>query len=475
MRFKYLYQQMLSHLTIILVAFLAIGIVMSQFVENLVFQNKSEELISYGENILEDLGFNLLENQRILSQYQNILADRDIVFSIFDAEGNVQFPISDSSVKLLFTESEWNRIKNGKRIIINVDIQRFDQAVSLVVIPFIRGDYFLGGILLTSPVSGTREMVHQFNRYMVLTGLIVVLVSGILSVISSNILVRRIKQLQKATSSIAKGEYNVVVPESDFDEIGQLAGNFRKMAEKLQESFEEVERSEKRRRQFMADVSHEMRTPLTTISGIVEGLKNDMIPEEEKEKALELVNKEAKRLIRLVNENLDYEKIRSNQVTLNKEVIHLAEALEIIEEQLQILAAEKGNTIIIDVSGDPLIYADYDRLIQILLNITKNSIQFTENGTITLRGKQEENVTIIEIEDTGIGMDPDEIENIWERFYRADLSRRTNPFGEFGLGLSIVKQLVSLHKGKIFVESEKGRGTKFIIHLPFPQEQQEKE
>ncbi len=475
MRFKYLYQQMLSHLTIILVAFLAIGIVMSQFVENLVFQNKSEELISYGENILEDLGFNLLENQRILSQYQNILADRDIVFSIFDAEGNVQFPISDSSVKLLFTESEWNRIKNGKRIIINVDIQRFDQAVSLVVIPFIRGDYFLGGILLTSPVSGTREMVHQFNRYMVLTGLIVVLVSGILSVISSNILVRRIKQLQKATSSIAKGEYNVVVPESDFDEIGQLAGNFRKMAEKLQESFEEVERSEKRRRQFMADVSHEMRTPLTTISGIVEGLKNDMIPEEEKEKALELVNKEAKRLIRLVNENLDYEKIRSNQVTLNKEVIHLAEALEIIEEQLQILAAEKGNTIIIDVSGDPLIYADYDRLIQILLNITKNSIQFTENGTITLRGKQEENVTIIEIEDTGIGMDPDEIENIWERFYRADLSRRTNPFGEFGLGLSIVKQLVSLHKGKIFVESEKGRGTKFTIHLPFPQEQLAKE
>lgn len=470
MKFKYLYQQMLSHLTIILLAFIAIGVVMSQFVENLIFQNKSEELISYGENILEDLGFNFYRNYQILNQYQNILNERDIFLSVFDADGDIRFPNSQKNMKRLFTRHEWESLQQGKKIVINVDIKRFDQAVSLVVIPFIQDDYFLGGILLTSPVSGTRELVHQFNRYMIYTGIVVALASALLSVVSSNILVRRIKLLQQATSSIARGEYDVVVPESDFDEIGVLAGNFRKMAEQLRKSAEEVERSEKRRRQFMADVSHEMRTPLTTISGLVEGLKNDMIPEEEKEKALDLVNKEAKRLIRLVNENLDYEKIRSNQVTLNKEIIHLIEVLEIIQEQLQILADEKGNTIVLEISGDPLVYADYDRLIQILLNITKNSIQFTENGTITLRGKQQDHVTVIEIEDTGIGMDPSEIENIWERFYKADLSRRTNPFGEFGLGLSIVKQLVNLHKGTIEVESEKGKGTKFTIYLPFPGE-----
>ncbi|MFS8652235.1 MAG: histidine kinase dimerization/phospho-acceptor domain-containing protein, partial [Caldibacillus sp.] len=319
MKFKYLYQQMLSHLTIILLAFIAIGVVMSQFVENLIFQNKSEELISYGENILEDLGFNFYRNYQILNQYQNILNERDIFLSVFDADGDIRFPDSQKNMKRLFTRHEWESLQQGKKIVINVDIKRFDQAVSLVVIPFIRDDYFLGGILLTSPVSGTRELVHQFNRYMIYTGIVVALASALLSVVSSNILVRRIKLLQQATSSIARGEYDVVVPESDFDEIGVLAGNFRKMAEQLRKSAEEVERSEKRRRQFMADVSHEMRTPLTTISGLVEGLKNDMIPEEEKEKALDLVNKEAKRLIRLVNENLDYEKIRSNQVTLNKE------------------------------------------------------------------------------------------------------------------------------------------------------------
>lgn len=109
--------------------------------------------------------------------------------------------------------------------------------------------------------------------------------------------------------------------------------------------------------------------------------------------------------------------------------------------------------------------ADYDRLVQILINITKNSIQFTTDGTIWLRGKTEGNEPIIEVEDTGIGIDPNELENIWRRFYKADISRTSTPYGEFGLGLSIVKQLVLLHNGEINVTSEKGKGTKFVIRF----------
>lgn len=101
MKFKYLYQQMLSHLTIILLAFIAIGIVMSQFVENLIFQNKSEELISYGENILEDLGFNLYRNYQVLNQYQNILNERDIFLSVFDADGDIRFPNSQKKYETI--------------------------------------------------------------------------------------------------------------------------------------------------------------------------------------------------------------------------------------------------------------------------------------------------------------------------------------------------------------------------------------
>ncbi len=288
----------------------------------------------------------------------------------------------------------------------------------------------------------------------------------LLSVILSRIHVRRIKKLQEATSLVAVGDYSVRVHSSNFDEIGELASDFNSMVDRLRVSKEEIDALENRRRQFMSDVSHELKTPLTTISGVIEGLNNNMIPEAEKGKGITLVSQETKRLIRLVNENLDYDKIRSNQIVLMKESIQLAEVLEIIQEQLYTQAIEKGLAINVDAADNVYIYADYDRLIQIIMNITKNSIQFTDAGEIWLRGRADDGFTIIEIEDTGIGMDPAEIENIWKRFYKADISRTNNPYGEFGLGLSIVKQLVQFHHGTIEVSSQKGTGTKFTIYFP---------
>ncbi len=101
------------------------------------------------------------------------------------------------------------------------------------------------------------------------------------------------------------------------------------------------------------------------------------------------------------------------------------------------------------------VFADYDRLIQILVNITKNSIQFTQKGDITSRGYEGYKETVIEIEDTGIGISKEEIEHIWERFYKADVSRTNTAYGEYGLGLSIVRRLVEMHKGTIDIDSEK--------------------
>lgn len=213
----------------------------------------------------------------------------------------------------------------------------------------------------------------------------------------------------------------------------------------------------------MADVSHEMRTPLTTIAGVMEGLRNNMIAEEQREKGLRLASEETKRLIRLVNENLDYEKIRSNQVTLMKEEIDADELLEIIQEQMQMLAQEKGNRIIVEAEEGQAVYGDMDRLIQILTNIVKNSIQFTENGRIVLRAFREPEAMVLEVEDSGDGIDVAEIDMIWRRFYKSDVSRGS---GQFGLGLSIVKRLVELHGGSIQVKSEKGQGTVFSIRLP---------
>ena len=217
------------------------------------------------------------------------------------------------------------------------------------------------------------------------------------------------------------------------------------MAESLKNTQEEIERQENRRRQFMADVAHEMRTPFTTINGLLEGLEHDMIPTNQKKRSLELMHNESKRLIRLVNENLDYEKIRSNQIYLHKQKFNAKATLEMIVEQLSMKAESAKNVLIIDCPSDVQIYADYDRFVQIVVNLTQNAIQFTQEGEIRLVGRMEDGHSIIKVEDTGIGIDAKEVENIWERYFKADVSRKNTVYGESGLGLAIVQQLMNCY------------------------------
>ncbi|WP_449537619.1 ATP-binding protein [Ferdinandcohnia sp. Marseille-Q9671] len=465
MKFRYMYQQLFSHISVLVVAFIILSIVFAHYVENLVFEEKVEELTGYGENIISDMS-QTSRLDTVLNSYSTMLSERNILFTVFDENGISLNAIGGFVPQVELKKREWEKVRSGHIVSVKEDYKRYDQEVTFVVVPYMIRDTFVGGILLASPISGTQEMIKEINQYLFYTMFLALVVALLMIWVLSTIHVKRVKRLREATSMISEGDYSVQLPSSNFDEIGELSNDFNKMVQRLQQSMDEIESLESRRRKFMADVSHEMRTPLTTISGVIEGLKNDLIPEEEKERGIQLVSQETKRLIRLVNENLDYEKIRSNQVTLQRETIELIEVLEVIKETLEPQAEEKNNQIVVEVSDTLLITADYDRLIQILINITKNSIQFTQDGTIWVRGKAGENETIIEIEDTGAGIDPAEIEKIWHRFYKADVSRTGTPFGQFGLGLSIVKQLVQLHDGRIEVSSEKGKGTKFEIRFP---------
>lgn len=466
MKLKYIYQLYISHISVLIVAFVILSLAFSTYAENFVYRNKAEELTEYGENILDQFKNIQVGREQILNQYSTVLKARNINFIIFDEQSSVIYPSVGMIPRIKLTEEEWGQITEGKTVFLKQDMKRFDQDVSLVAVPYFENGRLLGGILLFSPVSGSRILIGEINRYLFFTVVVALSVTLLLSWFISKFHVRRIQGIREATSMVSSGNYDVCLPASNFDEIGELANDFNDMVNKLKTQMDEIESLENRRRQFMADVSHEMRTPLTTIIGVIEGLRSKMISEENKEKGIDLVSKETKRLIRLVNENLDYEKIRSNQIKLSKEDIAVLEILEIIKETLLIQAEEKNNEIIVEAEEGMFVFADYDRLIQIIMNITKNSIQFTEDGTVILRGKLGLHETIIEIEDTGAGIPTDEIESIWRRFYKADISRKNNPYGEFGLGLSIVKKLVQLHKGDITVTSEKGKGTKFVIRIP---------
>jgi signal transduction histidine kinase len=466
MKFRYLYQLLLSHTSVLIIAFMILGLLFSQYVENLVYENKVTELRSYGEKILSDLERPSPRRPLYLEEYSNLLHARNIDVITFNRQGEVSFSRGGVYPRIELSKEEWQKIERGETVPLKKDFGRFDQAVSLVIMPRIINDQLTGGLILISPISGSREMLSEINKYLLYIVLLSLAISLLISLFLSKLHVKRIQRIRDATSRVSSGHYDVHVPSSNFDEIGDLAEDFNEMVTKLRASKEEIDSLENRRRQFMADVSHELRTPLTTIRGVIEGIRNDMIPEEQKEKSFGLVSEETRRLIRLVNENLDYEKIRSNQVVLTKVTLPLLDLFEVIKEQLDFQAEEKGNEIKIHADPDAKIHADYDRLIQILINITKNSIQFTSGGTITLSGSSNGNETVIKIEDTGIGMVPEEIQSIWRRFYKADLSRTNNPYGEFGIGLSIVKQLVLMHEGTIDVFSEKGKGTRFVIRLP---------
>ena len=250
------------------------------------------------------------------------------------------------------------------------------------------------------------------------------------------------------------------------DEVAELADDFRDMVNSLKASQQEIQRQEDRRRQFMADAAHEMRTPLTTINGLLEGLAYDAIPEESKGKSIELMRNETNRLIRLVNENLDYEKIRTNQILLSKHTFNARKDLDNITEQLTQKAEEAGDTITIKAPTQLPTYADHDRFVQILFNIVQNAVQFTKNGQITIGGKLGYHQTEFTVSDTGIGMSKDQMKNIWERYYKADPSRKNTKYGESGLGMAIVHQLMGLHGGTIEVDSKLGSGTTFTLIFP---------
>ncbi len=448
-------------MSILLIAFLVLSILFVRYVDDFAYNEKSQELEKYGGQIIKEL-----EQARPgtnLQAYVSILKAQNISFIVFDQQSRILYPVSGSFPPVELTPEEWNVIEQGKTLTVNRDVERFELSVTFVAMPYFENGKLAGGVLLASPISGVSEMISQLNKTLVTAVLFALATALLLSLGLSKMHVSRIERMRKATSMISEGHYDVNLPESHVDEFGDLAHDFNKMAAKLQQSNEEIERLENRRRQFMADVSHEMRTPLTTIAGIMEGLQNNMIEEAQREKGIHLASEETKRLMRLVNENLDYEKIRSNQVTLTKEEIEAEELFEIIQEQLIMQAQEKGNQIVIHTNPGDRIYGDMDRLIQILMNIVKNAIQFTENGIIALSTVDESDRMAIIIEDDGVGIDVEEIDLVWRRFYKADVSRGS---GQFGLGLSIVKQLVTLHDGEVDVESTKGQGTKFVIYLP---------
>lgn len=463
---KVLWQQLIAFLVIILatVALFAYRIEaeMTAEIEN----NREQQLLNYGYNIVNN-NF----SREDLVRTSQLLASENIIIQVYLSDGRTIYPIYDPRYNSNLSEEELSIIQTGQYLGFRT-VNRYNEEGELepyltVYLPHRDvGEFPAGFISLAAPLDDLQNRLDGVRRNIMISLLLAVVIGIIISVIYSILQTRKIRRLQLATKQIGQGNYDVELDTSGQDEFGDLARDFQTMSNSLLESQEEIKRQEELRRQFMMDVAHEMRTPLTTMSGLLEGLQYNMIPEKQRGRSLELIQKETQRLTRLVNENLDYEKIRSHQFTLAKQTINGQKLFEQIKEQLSGKAEKKNITIQLKVDNSLVIWADYDRLVQILINLVTNAIQFSQDSVITIEGEMASDFSVIKVKDQGIGIDTDQLNSIWERFYKVDVSRKNTEFGESGIGLAVVQSLVEAHEGTITVDSEVGVGSTFTVQLP---------
>ncbi|UUX32913.1 sensor histidine kinase [Fundicoccus culcitae] len=472
---KVLWQQILGILLVLLIALGISAYRVSSYMQNQIFLSRQTQLINYGQNIISN---NFTRDD--LERASLLLASENIEIQVYLSDGRIIYPTYDQRYNSNLSQENLESIRNGSILGLS-STQRYvetgevvEMATVFLPITYTGGEFPAGFVSLGAPLEQLNEQVQSMQENIMVAMGIASVFGILLGVISALFQTRKIKRLQNATRQISQGNYDIEIDTRGRDELGDLARDFQEMAVSLDESQKEIKRQENLRRQFMMDAAHEMRTPLTTMSGLLEGLMNDMIPENQRERSLELINKETQRLTRLVNENLDYEKIRSNEIVLKPQKIEVKKLLIQIQQQLQSKANEKNNTIQIEAADNLVIWADNDRIVQILINLVTNAIQFTDNGTIIMRGKQLDQAVQIEVIDNGIGIDQDQLKSIWERFYKVDISRKNTKFGESGIGLAVVQSLVEAHNGTITVESELGKGSVFKIELPLPPEEPNK-
>lgn len=286
-----------------------------------------------------------------------------------------------------------------------------------------------------------------------------VLVAFAVAAFVAHRIVEPVELVRQAARRIASGQYEERIPVRSADELGDLADQFNRMAASLQ-------RLERTRRDLVADVAHELRTPLAGLSGYLEGMLDGVV--EPSVEVLGRMQREVRRLQRLVEDLQEVSRVEAGQVTLHLRPTPLAEVLEAVLARLRPQFDDKGVELSVELPGGlPAVMADPDRVAQVLTNLLGNALQHTPaGGRVTVRACRMDGEVSLSVTDTGIGIPPEHVPHVFERFYRVDRSRSRRGGGA-GIGLTIAKGLVELHGGRIWAESPgPGRGSTFTFTLP---------
>nr|WP_090638383.1 HAMP domain-containing sensor histidine kinase [Neobacillus massiliamazoniensis] len=302
----------------------------------------------------------------------------------------------------------------------------------------------------------------MFNEMHILSGWLVVLAilfSILLVLISTKYLVHPIRKLNTATKEISEGNYSIKLDITRKDELGQLAISFTNMAKKLA-------KVDALRKELISNISHDIQSPLTNIKGYLNLLENNRVNEEENQQYIQVVHSEVNRLSNMTKQLLLLSSIESKKDLMEVNQVNIVEQLRTVIHQYQWRMFDKGIMVSYSLPEMVVLKGDSSLLYSVWENLLTNAIKYNrESGKIEIELTDADNQINVIFKDTGIGIGKDELERIFDRFYRADISRERSIEGT-GLGLSIVKSIVDLHHGRINIESEKGEGTVITVILP---------
>lgn len=305
----------------------------------------------------------------------------------------------------------------------------------------------------------TENFAQAINEVLLVAASLAVVTAVLVSTFVTRRIVKPVQAMTTASQRIANGRYDERVPAAGEDELAELGRSFNRMAHELAQT-------EERRRQLIGDVAHELRTPLSSIKSVMEGLQDGVLPPQPETFAN--VEQEVNRLQRLVRDLEELSKAEAGQIQLEKEAVNPAELVETAVSRLRSQFADKQVSLTTDVPPNlPVINVDPARMTQVLLNLLGNALQYTPpGGRVTVRLSTDDSVVQIAIQDTGIGLTAEQRSHIFERFFRVDKSRSRTGGGS-GIGLTISKHLVEAHHGRLTATSPGlNQGSTFTISLP---------
>lgn len=453
---------LLSHIGIILLSTISLTLFMSYLVRSNAVDTKRQDLLFKGQAVVELLEPNLLAGNiptdESLARISELAGGR---IWIINEKGSVlagqppvnwskQFQEDRQEYLDLFTDSPHSWIRPAYR-----------KDPSIVVTFAVPGTPVPIVIFLDAPITGVNKTVSSLERILLYSLLASILTAIMAGFLISRSLTKPIANISQAAKNFAAGNYNSRTTAIAANEIGELGRTFNAMAESLAQI-------EQNRRNFLANVSHELKTPVTSIQALSETILDGLAPQpEQQQRYIATIFQESKRLDRLIMDLLDLSQLEADELSIVCEKLNLQTWLAAETDKLEPLLAPKQLRLHLTIPELlPPAWADKDRLSQVLTNLITNAIRYSPHESeITINLSATKQHLAISVSDLGSGISPADLPYIWDRFYRADKSRARS-YGGTGLGLAITKKLVEAMHGSITVDSTVGKGSTFTFTLP---------